>query len=124
MTPDPVRVGLVGAGYFARLHLDAWRRLDGARLVAVCDRDPATHAHVESADERIPVYRDVATMLDAEELHLVDIATPPDTHLSLAADATARGLDIICQKPLAPTREDAARLVEECENGGVEISTR
>ena len=96
VTSDPVRVALVGAGFFARFHLDAWRRLDGARLVAVCDRDPATHAYVESVDKRIPVYADAGTMLDAEDLQLVDIATPPDTHLSLAADATARGLSIIC----------------------------
>jgi predicted dehydrogenase len=122
VTSDPIRVALVGAGFFARLHLDAWRRLDGARLVAVCDRDPATHAYVESVDERIPVYTDVGAMLDAEELHLVDIATPPDTHLSLAAHATARGLAILCQKPLAPTREDALRLVEECEKGGVVLA--
>ncbi len=122
VTSNPIRVALVGAGFFARFHLDAWRRLDGARLVAVCDRDPATHAYVESVDRRIPVYADAGTMLDAEELHLVDIATPPDTHLSLAADAAARGLAILCQKPLAPTRDDALRLVEECENGGAVLA--
>jgi predicted dehydrogenase len=112
----------VGAGYFARLHLEAWRRLDGARLLAVCDPDPATHAHIESADDAIPVYADMGAMLDAQQPHLVDIATPPETHLSLVADAAARGLDIICQKPLAPTREDAVRLVEACEDAGVVLA--
>lgn len=122
MTAGAVRVALVGAGYFARLHLEAWRRLDGARLLAVCDPDPATHAHIESVDEAIPVYADMGTMLDAERPHLVDIATPPETHLSLVAAAAARGLDIICQKPLAPTREDAVRLVEACEDAGVVLA--
>ena len=126
MTPNPVRVALVGAGFFARLHLDAWRRLDSARLLAVCDRDPATHAHVhahvESADDPIRVYTDMDAMLDAENPHLVDIATPPETHLSLVAEAAARGLAIICQKPLAPTREEAERLVQECENAGVMLA--
>ena len=126
MTPSPVRVALVGAGFFARLHLDAWQRLDSARLLAVCDRDPATHAHVhahvESADDPIRVYTDMDAMLDTENPHLVDIATPPETHLSLVAEAAARGLAIICQKPLAPTREDAERLVQECENAGVMLA--
>jgi len=122
VTRDAVRVALVGAGYFARLHLEAWRRLDGARLLAVCDPDPATHAHIESADDAIPVYADMGAMLDAQQPHLVDIATPPETHLSLVADAAARGLDIICQKPLAPTREDAVRLVEACEDAGVVLA--
>jgi len=122
VTRDAVRVALVGAGYFARLHLEAWRRLDGARLLAVCDPDPATHAHIESADDAIPVYADMGAMLDAQQPHLVDIATPPETHLSLVAAAAARGLDIICQKPLAPTREDAVRLVEACEDAGVVLA--
>jgi len=128
--PDPVRVVLVGAGFFARLHLDAWRRLDRARLLAVCDRDQATHAHVhahvhahdESADDPIRVYTDMDAMLDTEKPHLVDIATPPETHLSLVADAAVRGLDIICQKPLAPTREEAEGLVQVCENAGVMLA--
>jgi len=118
----PIRVALVGAGYFARFQLDAWRRLEGVRLAAVCDRDPAVRAHVEDADESIPVYREMNAMLDAMELDLVDIATPPETHLSLVADAAARNLSIICQKPLAPTRGDALRLVEECENAGVVLT--
>jgi predicted dehydrogenase len=122
VTSEPIRVALVGAGYFARFQLDAWRRLDGARLVAVCDRDPSTHAYVRSVDESIPVYGEMTAMLDAQKPGLVDIATPPDTHLALVADAAARGVRIICQKPLAPTRETAVQLVEECENAGVMLA--
>jgi len=119
VTSDSIRVALVGAGYFARFQLDAWQRLQGVRLVAVCDHDPATHAHVTNADERILVYGEMGAMLDAVELDLVDIATPPETHLSLVKRAVGRGLGIICQKPLAPTRKEALRLVEECERAGV-----
>jgi len=122
VTSDSLRVVLVGAGYFARFHLDAWLRMDGARLVAVCDRDPAADAHVARVAEGVPVYRDMDAMLDAEGPDLVDIATPPDTHLSLVAGAAARGIDVICQKPLAPTLEDAVRLVEQCENAGVMLA--
>ena len=122
MSSDSIRVALVGAGFFARFHLDAWRRLDSATLVAVCDRDPAAHVHVGSIDETIPVYGELGAMLDAEKVDLVDVATPPDTHLALVAEAAARGLSIICQKPLAPTREDALRLVERCEEAGVVLA--
>lgn len=122
MTPDPLRVALVGAGYFAQFHLDAWRRMHGASLVAVCDRDPATHAHVKRTDERIPVYADIDAMLDAEDPDLADIATPPETHAALVANAAARGIDIICQKPLAPTREEAVGIVEGCEDANVTLA--
>jgi D-apiose dehydrogenase len=122
VTREPVRVALVGAGYFARFQLDAWRRMDAVQLVAVCDRDPATHELVRRAGEEIQIYEEMAAMLDAVEVDLVDIATPPDTHLALTAEAAARSLDIICQKPLAPTREEALRLVEHCERAGVVLA--
>ena len=126
MTREPVRVALVGAGYFARFHLDAWLRLETARLVAVCDRDPATHAHVRDADAGIPVYGDLDAMLDAESPELVDVATPPDTHLALVSAIVERKaerkLDVICQKPLAPTRDEAARVVQCCEEAGVGLA--
>jgi len=122
VTVERLRVGLVGAGYFARFHLDAWLRMAGARLVAVCDRDPATHTYVQSVDADIPVYRDLEEMLDAQSPELVDVATPPDTHLPLVSSIAARNLDIICQKPLAPTRDDAMRLVQCCDDAGVELA--
>ena len=122
MTRDPVRVALVGAGYFARIQLDAWRRLDGARLVAVCDRNPATHAHVRNIDPEIPVFDEMCAMLDAAAPDLVDIATPAETHLALVEEAAARGFDIVCQKPLAPTRETALQLIEACEQAGVVLA--
>ena len=111
MTSDAIRVALVGAGYFARFHLGAWRRMDGVQLVAVCDRDPATHAHVTDSGEAMPVFAEMGAMLDAEQPDLVDIATPPETHLALVGEAAARGLAVVCQKPLAPTRDEAVRLV-------------
>lgn len=113
---------MVGAGFFARFHLDAWRRMDGVRLMAVCDRDGAAREYVEGVDPSIRVYGEFADMLDAEDPQLVDIATPPDTHPSLVGGAAVRGHDVICQKPLAPTLEEAVRLVEECEKSGIVLA--
>jgi predicted dehydrogenase len=130
MAGDAVRVALVGAGFFARFHLDAWLRMGGARLVAVCDRNPETHGHVADdttghetrTGEPIAVYEDFGAMLDAGSPEVVDIATPPESHLSLVEAAAARGLGIICQKPLAPTMEEAVRVVETCERAGIMLA--
>lgn len=96
--------------------------MDGVRLVAVCDRDAAARDFVKSSDSSIPVYGELTDMLDAEEVELVDLATPPDTHLSLTTDAADRGLDVICQKPLAPTLAEAVRLVQRCEQAGIVLA--
>lgn len=121
MRADSRRVALVGAGFFARFHLDAWLRMDGARLVAVCDRNPETHEYVRRVAESVALHADYDGMLDGEDLDLVDIATPPATHLPLVEKAAARGLDIICQKPLAPTEQEAVRVVDACERAGVTL---
>jgi predicted dehydrogenase len=49
---------------------------------------------------------------------LVDIVTPPQTHLELVKAVAARGIPVICQKPLAPTYEEAVGVVEAAEKAG------
>lgn len=75
-------------------------------LVAAADPD------LERARAAAPnAYESLAAMLDGEKLDFVDIATRPDTHLPLVKEAAARGVAVICQKPLAPTWEEARETV-------------
>lgn len=75
--------------------------------------------HRPAAEQRaaaygIPsVYTSVAQMLDAARLDAVDIAAPREHHVPICRMAAARGLAIICQKPLAPTLREARGLVDE-----------
>ena len=115
-----MRVGVVGAGYFAQFQIEAWARHPAATLAAVCDldrekADAATTAHGGAA------WTDVAAMLDAVDLDLLDIATPPVTHLPLVRLAAARGLDCVCQKPLAPSVAEAQELVAVADAAGIRV---
>ncbi len=101
-----VRVAGVGAGYFSQFHLQGWRALPEVELVGWCDREPAKVTG-------LPAYRSVDEMLDQAKPDLVDIVTPPETHLELVRAVAERGLPMICQKPLAPTYEEAVALVDE-----------
>src|SRR5205085_8299682 len=58
-------------------------------------------------------------MLDQERPDFVDIITPPETHEEMCAFASRRGIHVICQKPLAPTFEQAAGIVETAQAAGV-----
>ncbi|MEM9797399.1 MAG: Gfo/Idh/MocA family oxidoreductase [Pseudomonadota bacterium] len=107
-----LRVGLVGLGYFAQFHRDAWTRIDGAELVATADADPA----------KSPDHPSLEAMLAAAPLDIVDIATPPPTHagairVALAAHPRA----IICQKPFCTSLEEAERTTAEAEAAGVPL---
>ena len=110
---DPLRVGLVGAGMISRHHLIAWSRLDAVRVVAVCDPDQ-DRAQARAAEFAIPeVYGTVEDMLNGTAIDAIDIATPRETHVELVRLAAARGIDALCQKPLAPEFDEAEALVAE-----------
>lgn len=109
----------VGAGYFSQFHYDAWQRIEGVEMVALCDADPARAAAAASQYGVAQSYADVAEMLDAEQPDFVDIITPPPTHLPLVSLAAERGIAVICQKALAPTFAEAQQIVAVAEGAGI-----
>jgi D-apiose dehydrogenase len=109
----------VGAGYFAAFHCDAWQRLGG--IAALCDLD-AARAGALAARYAIPrVYADLDTMLDQEQPDFLDVITPPATHRACVEAAAKRGVAVLCQKPLAPTANEAEALVACAETHGIRL---
>ena len=117
------RVAIIGCGYFAAFHHEAWARMPGVRVVAICDREAEKAEAVRAAHHpAAAVFQDAARMLDEVGPTLVDIVTPPATHAPLVALCAARGIDVICQKPLAPDTDAARRLVEAVEDAGIRLA--
>ena len=111
----------IGAGYFSQFHFDAWSRMDNVELCAICDSD-VEKANQSAAKYGVAnTYSDFAEMLTKEKPDFVDIITRPDSHLDLTSQAVAAGVPVICQKPLAPTFEEAERLVAVAEEAGVPL---
>jgi predicted dehydrogenase len=110
-----------GAGYFSQFHYDAWGRVSGARLTALCD---VSRERAEDAARRYGigrVYTDVAEMLDAERPDFLDVITPPQSHRELCGLAGRHGVHVLCQKALAPTFEDASALIDDAERAGIRL---
>lgn len=115
------RGALIGCGFFAVNQMHAWRDVEGAEIVAICDRDP----------ERLKIVGDTFGIerryLDASELFrdggfdFVDIATTVRSHRPLVELAAAHRLPAICQKPFAPTLADAKAMVKACRDAGVPL---
>jgi D-apiose dehydrogenase len=118
--PERLRVGVVGAGYFGRFHIEAWTRIPRAELVAVCD-GAFERARQAASETGAKAFCDAHAMLDAGSLDLIDIATPPAPRLGLVELAAKRGLPIICQKPVAQTFREAETLVETAASAGVAL---
>lgn len=111
MSSRPLRVGLIGAGDIARYHLAAWQKLPDVDVVTICDRD-LDRAEKRAADAGIDAaYSDATEMFGSQALDAVDIATTRDSHVALCLLAADRGVDVLCQKPLAPSLNEARELV-------------
>ncbi len=108
------RVGIIGAGWVSEYHLPAWMK-QSARAEVVAIADPAAQARAarSRAFGIARTYASAEAMLAEEALDAVDICAPREVHVELVRLAAQRGLDILCQKPLAPDYDQAAALVAE-----------
>ncbi|HRY25033.1 MAG: Gfo/Idh/MocA family oxidoreductase [Geminicoccaceae bacterium] len=113
--------GIIGCGFFAANHLAAWQLIDGAAIVAVCDQDPARARAAGAAGDGARVFDDAATMLASEALDFVDIITTAPSHRPLVELAARHRVPVICQKPFAPTLDDARAMVDACAQAGVPL---
>jgi predicted dehydrogenase len=116
-----LRGALIGCGFFAVNQMHGWRDAGGASIVAICDRDPARLKIVGDQFGIERRYTDADTMLQAENLDFLDIATTVQTHRPLVELAAAHKLPVICQKPFAPTLADAKAMVAACADAGVPL---
>ncbi|MFC5740258.1 Gfo/Idh/MocA family protein [Dyella tabacisoli] len=97
---------VVGVGYFGSLHAQCYSRLPGCKLIAVVDPDPAA----QSVAQRLGV----SWLRDIDELphsvQTVSVATPVGTHYALTKSLLKRGFDVLLEKPIAETPEQAKEL--------------
>jgi predicted dehydrogenase len=113
---------IVGAGYFAGFHAEAWNRLPGVKIAGAADPDIPRVREFASRWNIPAVYASAEEAIDAERPDFVDIATRPEFHLPLTAQAAELHVPaIICQKPMAPTPEAAREMVTVCERAGTRL---
>jgi predicted dehydrogenase len=113
-----LRGALIGCGFFAMNHLNGWRDVEGAEIVALCDRDPTRLSEAAARFGIDRTYADTGAMLAAERLDFVDIATTVPSHRPLVEQAAGAGLHMICQKPFAGSMADAHAMVAAADAAG------
>ncbi|MEW5977478.1 MAG: Gfo/Idh/MocA family oxidoreductase [Acidobacteriota bacterium] len=121
MNAKVLRFGAVGAGFWARFQLAAWKELQGVECVALCDRfseKAESLAHHLSIQR---VYSDVDLLLRQEQLDFVDVITEVDSHAPLVRKAASYGLPVICQKPMASSLNVAKQMVRNCSEAAVPL---
>jgi predicted dehydrogenase len=103
-----IRAAVIGCGHFGRFHVEKWARQEGARLVAVCDRDldnAQRHAEPHGAAATSD-YRSLLGEVDA-----VSVVVPTIRHHEIASAFLEAGAHCLVEKPIAATVDEARALV-------------
>ncbi|MDI7258372.1 MAG: Gfo/Idh/MocA family oxidoreductase [Thermodesulfobacteriota bacterium] len=113
---DKIRVGVVGAGYFGQFHAEKYSKMEGVELVGVVDIDP-------------PRVREIAKRFQTQsflrhsdlfgKVQAVSIAAPTPFHHSITKDFFVYGIDVLLEKPISSTLEEADELIGLAEQKGL-----
>jgi predicted dehydrogenase len=120
---QPIRLGLIGCGWYGMVVTEAAFKAGGVEVAAACDVDSERLA---KASQKIATLQPVAPrgfkhwqeLLQVDGLDAVVIATPPHWHALPFIEACRRGLDIYCEKPLAYDVREGRAMVEAAKQSG------
>ncbi|WP_227530069.1 Gfo/Idh/MocA family protein [Microbacterium tenebrionis] len=116
--PHSPSVGVIGAGFMGEVHSRAIRA-NGGRLAAIAAGSTAGSVRAARSFGFDGAEPDAIALLDRDDLDVVHICTPNDTHVDYARRAIASGIHVICEKPLATSSEDALVLRDAALEGGL-----
>jgi predicted dehydrogenase len=129
--PETVRVGLIGGGYMAKTHTLGYRnagliygadlpRVELVALAEVTDELAAAAANRWGWGRSTSDWRSV---VEAEDVDLVDVVTPNAFHAEIAIAAAEAGKHVICEKPLASNLDEAYAMLAAADAAGVITQT-
>lgn len=112
-----LKVGIVGVGGISVAHLNAWKTIEGAEVVALCDiRKERLDEHT---DKRC--YLDFDEMLENEAIDILDVCVPTFLHIEYSIKAMNKGINVICEKPISLNKADVELAYETAEKNGVKF---
>ena len=121
MSDSVFKVAIVGAGFFSQFHYDAWSRIDNTKIQACCDLDIDKARSVAEKFQIQNAYTDLDELLKNNTIDLLDIVSPPPTHLQNVKLAAQKGINVVCQKPFGETLEQAQEITRIADEMGIEV---
>lgn len=118
----PVRVGLLGYGAIGHEHNKAVAAVDGLVLSAVCDANPVRVEAARTLTPDVTAYADGEALLSADDVDLVVVSTPPNSHADWALRALRAGKHVVVEKPFCLTTAEADEMIAAAADGGLALA--
>ncbi len=115
---DKLKIGVIGAGYLGKFHAEKYAHMDDVELVAVVDVDEKVAAEVAGRFDAgaYSRYQDLIGKVDA-----VSVVVPTPAHYLVSKFLLENDIDILIEKPITTTVEEANELIEIAESRGLVI---
>lgn len=123
-TAKKVKVGIIGTGWIAEAHVANYLRCPDVEIVAAADLIPgkAEKFCKDNGIEGVRCYPDHKSMLDAEELDAVSVCTYNRTHAECTIYALEKGVNVLLEKPMCVTLEEAVEICRAEKKSGKILS--
>jgi len=108
---EPIKVGVVGCGYWGPNLIRNFVEIPQSRVVAVADLREERLTHIRARHPQVTATNDYSDFFDMR-LDAAVVATPPPTHFHIARDFLQHDLHVLVEKPLALSSQDAENLIE------------
>jgi predicted dehydrogenase len=116
VSEKPIRVAVVGVGEFGRNHVRVLRELEGVELTGVLDTN-AERARQVAAEFGTPVFAGIDALV-AARIDAVSLAVPTKEHARIGCRLLDAGLDVLVEKPMAASLEEADNLIASARGSG------
>ncbi len=107
-----LRIGLVGAGNIAKTHLESYKKVENAEIVAICDINEKVLKETAESYGISNTYLNLTEMIKTEKLDAVDVCVWNCVHAECSIEALEAGLHVLCEKPMATSAEEAEKMIE------------
>jgi predicted dehydrogenase len=116
-----MKVGLIGCGRVAHIHMNAYNALKNVSVVAVSDSD-LNKAKAFAEPYKIgKTFSNYADLLEMKDLDFVDVCTPTSTHGEIVCEAAKSGVNVFMEKPMGRNSKECERMIEESKKHGIKL---
>lgn len=121
---DKLRIGIIGTGWIAESHIESYKRMKDVKVVAMADLIPgkAEKFAARYGIENCKFYPDHKSMLDSEKLDAVSVCTYNTQHAPCAIYALEKGVNVLLEKPMCVTTEEAVEIMRAEKKSGKVLS--